>query len=410
MIYWLVSLRRMTRMRYNSAMAAAVPSPLPMRYSLREFAGSLGDLGTFLPLVVAMAIGTGLDLGWMLIGAGLMNVVSGVVFRLPVPVQPMKAIAAVAIAEGLSGGDVVAAGWWMGVIVTVLAVSGLVERFDRIIPEAVVRGIQLGVGVKLAWVGVAWVGALPVVGWDGLIAAGVCGALLAAGVWRGWPMVLVVFAAGFGLLALAQPRAYGEVALGAPVWQWVMPHGIQWWDGLWRGALPQLPLTLLNSVVAVCALSADYFPGRGIAPRRMALSVGLMNLVCMPWSGLPMCHGSGGLAAQYRAGARTGGSVVMLGAVKVLAGVMFGASLAGLLGAYPAAVLGPMVVLAGLGLAHAGGKRLVGTEWTGWVVALGTAGTIVVTQTAIGFALGVGLAVGVWAWARWSKPSTSPDS
>lgn len=375
-----------------------------MRFTIRELAGSLGDLGTFLPLVVAMAIGTGLDLGWMLIGAGLMNVASGIAFRLPVPVQPMKAIAAVAIAEGLSGGDVVAAGWIMGVVMTFLALSGSVDWFDRVIPRVVVRGIQLGVGIKLAWAGLAWVGALPVGTWDGWIAAGACGVLLAVGVWRGWPMVLVVFVAGFGLLALARPGAYQGVVLGVPTWQWVVPSGAQWWDGLWRGALPQLPLTLLNSVVAVCALSADYFPGRGIAPRRMALSVGLMNLLCVPWSGLPMCHGSGGLAAQYRAGARTGGSVVMLGGLKIAAGVVFGASLAGLLGAYPVAVLGPMVVLAGLGLAHAGGRRLTDTGWGGWLIALGTAGTIVITQTAIGFVVGVGLAVLVWVWERWMKP------
>lgn len=379
-------------------------APVAFRFNLRELAGSLGDLGTFLPLVVAMAIGTGLDLGWMLIGAGAMNVVSGVVFRLPVPVQPMKAIAAIAIAEGLSGGEVVAAGWWMGIIITVLALCGSIDWINKVIPKAVVRGIQLGVGIKLAWAGLVWVGALPATGADSWVAAGVCGVLLAVGVWRGWPMVLVVFVAGFGLLALARPGAYQDVAIGVPAWQWVMPKGEQWWDGLWRGALPQLPLTLLNSVVAVCALSADYFPGRGIAPRRMALSVGLMNLFCVPWSGLPMCHGSGGLAAQYRAGARTGGSVVMLGVVKVAAGLLFGASLAGLLGAYPVAVLGPMVVLAGLGLAHAGGRRLVGGGGVGWLVALGTAGTIVLTQTAMGFAVGVGLVIMMCGWNRMRKP------
>ena len=374
-----------------------------MRFNLRELAGSLGDLGTFLPLVVAMAIGTGLDLGWMLIGAGLMNVASGLAFRLPVPVQPMKAIAAVAIAEGLVGGEIIAAGLIMGVVMTGLALSGGVDWFDRVVPRAVVRGIQLGVGLKLAWAGLTWIGGLPVGAWDGWATAGLCGLLLAVGVWRGWPMVLVVFLAGFGLLAISQPGAYRGVALGVPAWQWVMPAGEQWWGGLWRGALPQLPLTLLNSVVAVCALSADYFPGRGIAPRRMALSVGLMNLLCVPWSGLPMCHGSGGLAAQYRAGARTGGSVVMLGGLKVLAGLLFGASLASLLGAYPAAVLGPLVVLAGLGLAHAGGRRLSGT---GWWVGLVTAGTIVLTQTAIGFVVGAALATAWWAWRRFGAASS----
>ena len=67
-----------------------------------------------------------------------------------------------------------------------------------------------------------------------------------------------------------------------------------------QGGLPQLPLTLLNSIVAVCQLSADKFPERPASPRRVAVSVGIMNLIG-PWLGaLPCCHGAGGLAAQVR--------------------------------------------------------------------------------------------------------------
>ena len=68
--------------------------------------------------------------------------------------------------------------------------------------------------------------------------------------------------------------------------------------GIVGGGLPQLPLTALNSVVAVCQLSGDLFPGREARPALVAASVGLMNLVG-PWLGaLPCCHGAGGLAAQ----------------------------------------------------------------------------------------------------------------
>ena len=62
--------------------------------------------------------------------------------------------------------------------------------------------------------------------------------------------------------------------------------------------MPQLPLTLLNSVFAVCQLSQELFPDQTPSATRVSVSVGVMNLVG-PWIGaLPCCHGSGGLAAQ----------------------------------------------------------------------------------------------------------------
>ena len=369
---------------------AAPAGRLRMRFDLRELAGSLGDLGTFLPLTVAMSAATGLDLGWMLVGAGLMNIASGIAFRLPVPVQPMKAIAAVAIAEGLSSGAVVAAGWVMGVVLTLLAVTGLMPWIDKVIPRVVVRAIQLGIGLKLLWSGIGWLSEPGVWGFDGIAIAIALGVILLLGVFRGWPMVLPVFLAGFALIGFGHPEVYRSLGLTLPKLQWVTPTSTDWSAGVLQGALPQLPLTLLNSVIAVCALTGDYFPGRAVPPRRMALSVGLMNLLCVGWSGLPMCHGSGGLAAQYRAGARTGGSVVVLGGFKVLAGLAFGASLMPLLSVYPAAVLGPLVGLAGVALAHAGWRALRGWDWA---VALPAALIMVLTHTLYGFLVGVGLAL-----------------
>lgn len=377
-----------------------------LRFSLRELAGSLGDLGTFLPLTVALAVATGLDLGWMLIGAGAMNIATGVLFRMPLPVQPMKAIAAVAIAEGLSGGAVIAAGWLMGGVLTVLAVVGLMPWIDRGVPRPVVRAIQLGVGMKLLYSGVLWVGELDATGANSVMVAAVLAGALVLGVLRSWPLVLPVFLVGFAVIAIEHQEAYAALRLNWPQLQWVTPTRAEWSAGLLEGALPQLPLTLLNSVIAVCALSGDYFPGRAISPRRMALSVGLMNLTCVGWAGLPMCHGSGGLAAQYGAGARTGGSVVMLGACKLLAGLAFGASLMPLMAHYPAAVLGPLVGLAGGALAYAGGRALRGSDW---VVAAPAAAVMLATQTLYGFALGVGRCAGVGAGSapQAAKPGAS---
>jgi MFS superfamily sulfate permease-like transporter len=355
-------------------------------FSWAEFSGSLGDLGLFIPLVVAMSSVGSLDLGTILIAAGVMNVATGWFFRQPIPVQPMKAIAAVAITEGLAKGELMASGIVMGAILLALGLTGTIGAIDRWIPRPLVRGIQLGVGLKLAAKGIGWVYELPFWSWDGI-----CIAILAA-LFMLWmaanrkPGLILLFCVGFVLILLGDPKAFEGIGLAFSGFHFGWPAASDWQAGLLRGAVPQLPLTVLNSVVAVCALSGDYFPGRGISPKRMAVSVGLMNLVCSPFGGIPMCHGSGGLAAQYRFGARTGGSVIMLGLVKIIVGIAFGGALLGLLGSYPNAILGPMLVFAGIELARACADAV--EQPLSLSVLLVTAAAIIGSNTFIGFLAG----------------------
>ena len=378
------------------------PPTLPRQrflFSWRELSGSLGDLGLFIPLVVGMTLVTDFDLGVILIVAGLMNIATGLLFRQPIPVQPMKAIAVVAIAEGLLHNEVVAAGLLMGVVMVVLSVTGLIDHANAFVPKAVVRGIQLGVGLKLAYKGLAELTSLPYWGWESLaVAVSALVLLLVLDRYR-QPGALYVFLLGLLLLAFTQPTIWESIQLHGPRFRLHWPATADWTGGLFHGALPQLPLTLLNSVIAVCALSAGYFPRTGVAPRKMAMSVGLMNLVGVSLGGIPMCHGAGGLAAQYRFGARSGGSVIMLGGLKVIAGLLFGASLMGLLHAYPMAVLGPMLVLAGLELARsARDLRAAGDV----ICAVAMAITILWVDTLAGFLVGVGL-VGAFRAIAWYR-------
>jgi len=346
----------------------------------------LGDLGLFIPLVVAMSSIGGLDLGTILVAAGVMNVATGWFFRQPIPVQPMKAIAAVAITEGLAKGEVMASGIIMGALLLAFGVTGTIGAIDRLIPKPLVRGIQLGVGLKLAALGIDRVFALPFWGWDGIGVAILTALLLLWLVTRQKPGLILVFFAGFVFIYLEDPKAYEGIGLTLSGLQFGWPAASEWQAGLLRAAVPQLPLTLLNSVVAVCALSSDYFPGRGISPKRMAVSVGLMNLVCSPFGGIPMCHGSGGLAAQYRFGARTGGSVVILGLAKIAVGFAFGGALFGLLGAYPYGILGPMLVFAGIELARSCADVM--DEKLSLSVVLLTTAAIIGTNTFVGFVVG----------------------
>jgi hypothetical protein len=369
-------------------MEPTTTAPQRLSFTWQEFSGSLGDLGLFIPLVVGMTVVGGLDLTAVLVAAGSMNIATGLLFRQPIPVQPMKAIAVVVIAEGMPPGAVMTAGLLMGAILLGLALTGTVERIYRLVPISLVRGVQLGVGLKLTLKGLHWIADLPILGWNSIVVALAIGGLLVACLVRRKPGALWIILGGFLLLYLSDPGAYAGVRLTRPTFDITWPAPGDWQTGFLHGVVPQLPLTLLNSVVAVCALSTRYFPTRGISPTRMAASIGLMNLCCAPFGAIPMCHGAGGLAAQYGFGARTGGSVVMLGAVKVVAGLAFGSALVGLLQSYPLAVLGPMLVIAGAELARSGAD-VSGRQHL--AITLVTAAAVLGVNALIGFLAGAGL-------------------
>ena len=346
----------------------------------------------------------GLQLGPALFTAGLMNVVTGVVFRIPMPVQPMKAIAAVAIAEGLNEAQILAAGLVTSAVILLLAVTGLIDRLNRALPRSVVRGLQLALGLKLLIGGLTMIIDTEVlIGWDSVGLGVLCSCLVLLLYFSTRvPGALVVFAVGLVALVAAQPSLISETRLGI---SWHLPElgqGRDWTAGTLRAALPQIPLTTLNSVIAVSALSVDLFPQRPAAPRRVAVSVALMNLLCCPFGGMPMCHGAGGLAAQYRFGARTGGSVVMLGVAKIALALLLGTSLLLWLHAYPKSVLGVLLLFSGLelGMVCRDQRRRVD-----YFVMLVTAGACLAANTAVGFVIGwVVAGLLVWGVFRLEPP------
>jgi MFS superfamily sulfate permease-like transporter len=204
------------------------------------------------------------------------------------------------------------------------------------------------------------------------------------------PSALVLFGAGIAIAVWKDASVVRLIHL-----DWTLPHWtpLAWSDfvaAFPRAAIPQIPLTTLNSVIAVCALSVELFPDRAATPRRVSVSVGLMNLVAGWFGGMPMCHGAGGLAGQYRFGARTNGSILFLGGAKMIVAVLFGASLMALCRAFPASVLGVMLAFSGIELA------LVTRDQTGRTeafVMLITAGACLgLDNIALGFVLGLILA------------------
>ncbi len=358
-----------------------------------EISGSLGDLGTFIPLLVGMSITNGLDFTAALFFAGVFNIVTGLSFPIPMAVQPMKAIAAVAISENLPVAQILSAGIWTSSVILLLGLTRMIVVVDRLIPKSVVRGLQLGLGLQLIVKGVLLVRDTGSVwGLDSILVGLVgFGLVLGLAATRHLPVALLLFAAGLVLAVAARPQVVSELQPGLYFPSWIPPTWADFRSSFVRAALPQIPLTTLNSVIAVCALSADLFPERPAPPRKVAISVGLMNLVSGWFGAMPMCHGAGGLAGQYRFGARSSTSILFLGTVKVALAVLFGGTILALLHSYPKSILGVLLGVSGLELA------LVARDQTGRTAATvmySTAAAILALgSTATGFMLGWALAL-----------------
>ena len=336
-------------------------------FNLQEMGGAVADLGTLLPLMLALILLNGLNATVVLILAGLVYIGCGIYYRIPMPVQPLKAVAAISITLGLSSSVIGAAGIIMGVILLLLSVTNLSGWLVKIFPKAVVRGIQLSIGVTLARKGLelvigqntfiigtpryATLEQLPL----GIIlaASGVAVFLLFKYVLpasaRRFPpsLALVTFGFGSGMVFGPLPalQSVSPDTLGL-----TLPTTAEFWIALTVLVIPQLPLTLGNAVVGTCDTSRLYFNDGAsrVRPRALTTSMGVANILAGFLGGMPICHGSGGLTAHYKLGARTGGAAIMLGGLLLTLGVIFGYRAPVFLSLIPLAVLGVMLVIVGL--------------------------------------------------------------
>ena len=339
---------------------------------LSEISGSLGDLGTFLPILIALSTANRISLSTTLVFTGIYNILTGLFFGIPLPVQPMKAIAAVALVRNFEAGEVAAAGIFVSAVVGVAAVLGLLTWINDHVPVPVVKGIQVGAGLSLcmsggttimglhrsSWVNPSWADNYiwAIVVFAALIV--VSTASTKGGRWGRVPFALIIFVIGLifaGIRVGTAGKAVGSpgLRLWKPYVQ--VPRGVQWAHGILEAGLGQLPLTTLNSIIAVVQLASDLLPEiETPTVTAIGLSVSAMNLVGCWFGAMPACHGSGGLAAQYRFGARSGASIMILGLFKLIVGLIFGESLSDLLAMFPKSMLAVMVIGAGLELASVG--------------------------------------------------------
>eukprot|EP00924_Labyrinthula_sp_SR-Ha-C_P008283 maker-scaffold_11-snap-gene-8.42-mRNA-1 protein AED:0.05 eAED:0.07 QI:0/0/0.5/1/1/1/2/187/407 len=365
------------------------------RISLTEVSGSLGDLGTFLPLFLAMQrVGA--------IRAGLLNVVTGMTFDSPMPVQPMKAIAAAAITEKLSAAEVSGAGLGVAAVILLLGTTGMIELVNKVVPISVVKGLQLGLGLSMLKTS-----------FDGfsLESGRSLGLSIGAAIFVliffnedrikvPTAIILTIIGLTLGFFQNEYKNSSSavnvtsfveenEVLVFLPLEKGGLELG-EMVSGFIKAGLAQIPLTTLNSVISVGELHQELFPlktDQRIIRRKIATSVGFMNLVGICFGSMPVCHGAGGLAAQYAFGARSGVSVIFLGFLKMLSSFVISVSL---LEQFPSNILNVLLAFAGITLAVSGLNHPPDDEkkQEHLLIMLITASATLALKTGLGFSIG----------------------
>ncbi|MCX7847704.1 MAG: putative sulfate/molybdate transporter [bacterium] len=321
-----------------------------MRFDRHELAGSFGDIGTDVPLIVGMILAAGLHSASVFIVFGALQIIMGIVYGLPMPMQPLKAMAVLVISRQLPADVLLGGGLSIGAVMLALTLTGGLTWLSRVIPVCVVRGIQLGLGLALAQL--ALTNYIPAAGAAGYV-LGACGVFLMIMLWgnRRVPPGLLLIALGviYAVVAGLDVRAiHHGIGIRLPAVH--VPSWSDIWTGFLMLALPQLPLSISNSVIATHQTIKDLFPTRQVSPRMIGLTFSLANLAA-PWlGGIPVCHGCGGLAGHYAFGARTGGSVIIYGMAYVLLGLLFSGPLHEVLKVFPQPILGVVLLFESLAL------------------------------------------------------------
>lgn len=329
--------------------------PPSLRPTTGDLTGAVADLGVFVPLVASLVLVNGMHPGSILLAAGILVVAAGVVFRIPFPVQPLKALTALAVAQQLSPELIHAAGLQIGVILALLALTGAADRMARFFTVPVIRSLQFAVGALLVVTAARLVLAPPAILDRGvptpvslMVGIAVLGLVTVAATRRWFLLVVVVVVAG-----IAWSVATGEIAFAPPDIHFpafAPPPLAVFGSAFVLLVVPQLPLTYSNAIVGVSHLARETFPDAAsrVTPTRVSLVCGAGNVLSSVFGGMPMCHGSSGFTAHVRLGASTPAMNLILGGLFITLGLVFSGQVLALFALVPVSVLAALLAYAGL--------------------------------------------------------------
>jgi len=309
------------------------------KFTLREFGGAFGDWGTLVPFIIGYISIVGLSPAGIFLTLGITNIILGVKFNLPLPVQPQKTIGTVAISEGWNPNMVISTGFGTGVIWFLLGFSKKLNYIVSKVPIIAVRGIQLGLAFILGWTGILLFSENIVLGF---ISISIILLLIKN---KPIPSAIILTFGGILLMFFTGIISITELKFGIPKLSFQIPTWNNFLYGMVHAGIAQLFLTLTNVMIATVVLIKELFPEReGIDANTLAFNMGAMNLINPFLAGMPLCHGSGGLMAQYAFGARTGGSMILEGIMELILGLFFSEALLLIFTEFPIAILGAMLI------------------------------------------------------------------
>ena len=321
-------------------------------YNRMEFAGAFGDLGTLIPFVVGYITLNKMDPLGILVAFGIFKIFVGLYFRTPIPIQPMKAIGGMAISHAgtITPGMIWGSGIFTGLFWLLMGMTGAITWIEKITTKPVVRGIMLGLGLSFVVEGLSMMKTQPLFAIGGVIIT-----LLLLNSKR-FPAMLILLGYGIVLAFVQKPNLLGELSQISIRFRFPeFTFARMTWQELLSGfvllGLPQAPLTLGNAIIGTVAENNEYFSDRKVTAKTISIDHGFMNLVSTFIGGIPMCHGAGGMAGHIRFGARTGGSLVMLGVIVLLTGLFLSDSVSLIFQVFPRAILGVILFFAGVELA-----------------------------------------------------------
>ena len=321
-----------------------------IKFDRNEWSGAFGDIGTDFPLIVGMILAAGLDSASVLVTFGVMQIFTGSFYKMPMPIQPLKAMATIVITQKISPNILYGGGLAIGISMLLLNITKLIDWISRVVPKAVIRGIQLGLGIKLGLLALQ----------DYVIADGVAGYYLAAAAFllaiflignRKYPPAIFIIMLGMFYAFIFKVDAHSFInAVGIHLPQIHTPTWADILTGFLILTIPQIPLSIGNSILATNQIANDCYPKRTVTIRKISYTFSLVNLINPFFSGIPTCHGSGGIVGHHTFGGRTGGSVIIYGCLYIFLGLFLSQGFDTLVHIFPLPILGILLLFESLGL------------------------------------------------------------
>lgn len=302
--------------------------------------GAFADVAMLFPLLVALSLQTNMKGAVLLATTGIAYIMAGFMFRVPMAVQPLKSVVVMALALNASATEISLSGFAVGIVCLMLSFC-YADKLTTQVPRHLVHGLQLALGIMLivkgSHCGISESVELSTVGFVFLT--------LWILIWSAkTDQPIMGWVATLGLL-LSLILAFTSPEKPMPV----TPTKSWRFDIILALVLPQLALTLSNSVVGTQDVAERYFGQKAkyVTPSRLLRSIGLGNIFVALFGGLPFCHGSGGVTAHVKGGATGWIMNVIMGSVLISLALLSWFFDKSLIPAYPKVLLAALLFTTG---------------------------------------------------------------